>query len=136
MCLILDANNYSNFLDRGNADMEPIRKWLGREGKLAYSPTKKFEGELTPKIKDQFAIYREAGKMKIVDKEKVQNEQNKLSGLRSNDSHIIALAKVADIRLLVSSDHALHEDFKDVIMHGKIYQNKSHKNLLTNFLCP
>jgi len=33
MCLILDANRYSDFINKDNEDMKPIRKWLDRGGK-------------------------------------------------------------------------------------------------------
>ena len=59
MCLILDANKYSDFLNHKNTDMIPIRNWLNGKGRIAYSPTEKFENELNSReIKEQLAAYR------------------------------------------------------------------------------
>jgi len=135
MCLILDTNKYGDFLNRKNQDMEPVRTWLRKKGKIAYSPTRKFEKELTSDMKSELHTYRESGKMKFFEPEDVQNVQDKLSGLESDDPHIIALAKVAEVRLLVSGDQDLHKDFKKIVK-GRVYQNKSHKKLLKNDLCP
>lgn len=134
MCLILDTNKYGDFFKQ-KQDMEPVRKWLDRKGKIAYSPTRKFEKELTRDMKSELHTYRESGKMKFFKPEDVQNVQDKLSGLESDDPHIIALAKVAKVRLLVSGDQDLHKDFKKIVK-GSVYQNKSHKKLLKNDLCP
>ena len=77
MCLILDANKYSDFLNHKNMDMIPIRNWLNGKGRIAYSPTEKFENELNSReIKEQLAEYRDAGKMKLVDKEQVLKAEN------------------------------------------------------------
>lgn len=135
MCLILDANKYGDFLNPENKDMQPVRDWIEKKGKIAYSPTKKFNKELTVKMKSQFQAYIEAGKIKLVNKESVENEQNTLPNLVSDDPHIIALAQVAKVSLLVSSDKDLHKDFKKVV-GGSIYQNKSHISLLNNCSCP
>ena len=138
MCLILDTNKYSNFLNSDDEDMQPIRKWIKKGGKLAYAATEKFEFELnkTEKMKSQFAVYRERGKVKLFDKKDVEDVQSSLSDLTSDDSHILALALVANVKLLVSSDTKLHADFKNIIEKGKIYQNKKHRSLLSATSCP
>ena len=136
MCLILDTNKYSDFLDPDNADMQPVRKWIDKYGKIAYSPTLKFEDELSKRMRAQFTQYREVGKMKFVKREKVANRQRNLPSIKSNDSHILALAIEAKARVLVSSDRALHKDFRKIIKGGSIYQNRSHEKLLTRNKCP
>ena len=140
MCLILDTNKYGDFLNPDNANMEPVRKWLDGRGKIAYSPTKKFENELNSlksTIRSRFDIYKKAGKIKLVDESAVQDMQNNLPKLKSDDPHIIALAIVAKVKLLVSGDKDLHDDFKDhPSIKGKVYQNQKHKKLLTPDLCP
>ena len=112
MCLILDTNKYGDFLNPENEDMRPVREWIERKGgKIAYSPTDKFESELDGKIKSQFNVYRVAGKIKLFNEEEVENVQRDLQDLESNDPHIIALAIVANVSLLVSGDRDLHRDF-------------------------
>jgi len=140
MCLILDANKYGDFMNKDNEDMKPVRMWIegnGGKGKLVYSPTDKFEQELKcfRKMRDKLLYYQTRGKVKLVRKEKVEAEQAKLTGLKSNDRHVIALARVAKVDLLVSNDRDLHEDFK-IFCNGRIYQNRSHRHLLTPDLCP
>ena len=59
------------------------------------------------------------------------------SGLcKSNDKHVIALARVSGARILCSGDKSLHEDFgnPELINHprGRIYQNCTHKHLLAH----
>ena len=136
MCLILDASKYGDFLNPDNKDMHPVKKWVEKKGKIVYSPTQKFESELTGKIRTQFEHYTEAGKIKRIDKKLVEDQQNNLPKLKSNDPHIIALAKVAKVRLLVTGDKNLSKDFKSIIPKGKVYQNKTHALLLTNASCP
>lgn len=136
MCLILDKNLWRDFLNN-KPDMVPIRKWLNnKNGKLAYSNHQCFERELR-ECKESLVAYSRAGRAKLVSKEKVEKAINKINkeSIKSNDSHILALAKAGDVKLLVSKDKKLHQDFKEMIK-GKVYQNKEHKGLLTEDLCP
>ena len=56
---------------------------------------------------------------------------------RSNDAHVIALARLSGARRLCSNDRLLHQDFGDPALisnpPGRIYQNRSHADdLLTH----
>ncbi len=139
MCVILDANMYGRFLNQQDVDMEPVRDWVNKHGKIAYSPTRKMEKELGkfPKMKQKFGEYRRAGKLKQVKKDQVDAAVGKLElgDLQSNDSHIIALAKCGNFKVLISEDQMLHRDFKEKA-HGKVYQYKSQKHLLKKDTCP
>ena len=139
MCLILDTNKYGDFLNQNNPDMEPVRKWLEKGGKIAYAPTQTMKSELNKheKMRQKFYDYDEAGKLKQPPKEEVEKAMERLQklDLKSDDPHIIALAQVSGVKLLVSGDKALHADFKELIK-GKIYQTKKHQNLLKPDLCP
>lgn len=137
MCLILDANNFSEFA-RNAPTMEPARNWVEKNGKIAYSPTREFEKELFDgpnNFLELFKTYSRSNKIKQCDKKDVLRMQNKLSNLRSDDPHIIALAKVSKAKLLISCDIKLHEDFKNHT-DGSIYQDASHKHLLRGLSCP
>lgn len=142
MCLILDTNKYDDYLDLTNKDMKPVRDWVEKNnGRIAYTPTEKMEKELKKgrqtKIEKQFDKYKRSGKLKIIPKDKVQQAEQQLKNLKSNDAHIIALAKVANVKLLVSSDKKLHKDFTNPkIIGGKVYQNRSHQHLLDQLTCP
>lgn len=138
MCLILDANKYSDFLDPRNEDMEPVRNWINKKkGKIVYAPTEKMKTELEnhQRMKMRFSEYRKAGKIKLADSEEVDRKISKLPEISSDDKHVIALAIVSNVKLLVSEDQKLQDDFKE-IARGKIYKNKSHKHLLKSDICP
>ena len=108
-----------------------------RSGKIAYSPTEKMQSGLNRhlRMRERFDRYRESNKLKLVPSDKVRSVMDSLQDLQSDDPHIIALAKVAEVRLLVSGDTNLHADFKK-ITGGNIYQTKAHQHLLRRDLCP
>ena len=139
MCIILDANLYGDFFNpcaRNHAEMKPAYDWLHRKGgKIAYSSTPKFEQEAKGVFRKNFAELRRANKIKRFDEQKVLAKQRELPSLQSDDPHIIALALVADVKLLISKDQRLHEDFKD-LCKGKVYQQANHSRLLKPDLCP
>ena len=69
--------------------------------------------------------------------EKVDQEQRiveRNGGLRSDDPHIIALARVGNVRILCSFDEDLHVDFKKKqfvdLPRGRIYLGNVHDHLL------
>ena len=138
---------YGSYCDNNNEDMEPIRTWiLKKNGKMVYSSTQKLTQELekSPCMIEIYGVLRAKGNLKIIKTDTVdQMEQELLKDniLKSNDGHIIALAQaakatqVANVRLLVSADKALHADFKKIV-GGHIYQNKTHARLLTADTCP
>ena len=147
MCLILDANCYTDYLTPDHRDMAPVKKWVESRGAIAHSPTPQLEKELqgpNSKIRKLFGRYLADGGLKVVDKEDVKQKQDELAlcHLRSNDAHIIALALVAEVRLLVSQDQKLDEDYKNTMRKAglgsvSIYKrnNKEHRKLLENNTC-
>lgn len=65
----------------------------------------------------------------------------KASGLcRSNDEHVIALARIGKVRLLCARDKDLERDFKSKALidepRGKIYNRRSHDDLIREFCAP
>ena len=139
MCIILDANMFGKF-NKQDKDMESVWSWLYEEyGKIVYSNTEKFKREwLRGGMKHQMHVLNQAGKLKLVSAENVQEEADALEQtdvLRSNDWHIIALAKVAKVKVLVSADRRLGVDFRNLI-GGEVYQTKADSELLTRDTCP
>lgn len=65
----------------------------------------------------------------------VDREEKTLGKIKSNDPHLLALAIASRVRVLVSRDTNLGEDFKR-LTSGSIYKNASHQRLLTRDLCP
>ena len=137
MCVILDANSYSDFLDADNAGMRALRDWLRTQGKLVYAPTRRIKAELDSHgpMKKRFVEYSQAGRVKEVAGEEVVAKEAELTDLSSDDGHIVALALVAGVEVLISHDKKLHDDFKRLVK-GKVYQNEKHKHLLRRDTCP
>ena len=82
----------------------------------------------------------QAGRARKVPDEAVDAEEQAIaaSGLcQSNDHHIIALARVGEVRLLCTGDNALASDFgnSDLIdePRGKVYRGPAHRHLLVRF---
>lgn len=137
MCVILDANSYSDFLAPDNTTMRPLRDWLRTHGKLVYAPTRRMKAELDSHglMRKRFVEYSQAGRVKEVAEEEVVAKEAELTDLSSDDGHIVALALVAGVDVLVSHDRNLHDDFKRIVK-GRVYQNAKHKHLLRRDTCP
>ena len=139
MCLILDTNKYGDFLNPKNENMKPVKAWLeNRGGKMVYSPTSKMKAELNksmPEMRKRIDYYIQEGIAIEIDKNRVEKEKEKLTDLKSDDPHIIALAIVSGAKLLVSSDRKLHKDFKGSKVKGSVYQKKGQIHLLSNAKC-
>ena len=143
MCVIVDTNTFHKFKKPDDEDMEPVWTWLEkRGGKIAYSDTEKLEKEWNKggmrDLRDQL---RQAGKLKIVSPQDVEEKANELEGeIASNDAHIIALALITGVKVLVSypeGDGDLFEDFKNrQLVGGKVYTRKAHVRMLTKDTCP
>ena len=140
MCIILDVNSIGKFKNPDDEDMEPVRHWLeSKNGKIVYSYTEQFNKEW-----DEGGGYQlrrslqRRDKLKEIPAQDVQAKADELEGqIRSDDPHIIALAIIAEVKVLVSNDRRLHEDFKNRnLVGGKVYQTKSHSRLLTRDTCP
>ena len=143
MCIVVDANMFGAFKDPANENMEPVWNWLRKKnGKIAYSNTKKFEEEWERGgvIGLIISLLRQSGQLKEIPPQAVEakeDELNRTDTIRSDDPHIIALAIIANVKVLVSNDRTLHEDFKNRnLVGGRVYQTKSHSRLLRKDTCP
>ena len=140
MCVILDVNNIGKFNEPADEDMKPVWNWLDRQnGKIVYSNTKKFEEEWERGggIQLRRELQRRS-KLKEIPAQDVQEKAAELEGkIESDDPHIIALAIIANVKVLISNDRRLHEDFKNRnLVGGSVYQTKSHSRLLRRDTCP
>lgn len=140
MCIILDANLFTDYMKK-TPDMQPVRRWLEcargsrRRGKLAYSPTDKFRAEIQKHpFRTKLVELRRAGLLKEIPAAEVEEAEGDLPPLKSDDSHIVALAVAGKVSVLVSRDQDLHDDFKK-LAGGKVYQKATHKHLLKPDLC-
>ena len=146
MCMIVDASKLADFLaDPIRMDSEPIHNWLERGmGVLVYSTGGQYGVELnrTPKLKVKLADYARSGRARVIRPERFAADERALtrrSDRRSNDAHVLALARESGARLLYTGDDALMADFKDKNFingpRGKIYSSAANRRLLTREVC-
>ena len=140
MCAIIDANVAHEVFgnDRPEAGVR-FYSWLtsgiGRlvvGGKLLDELGKTSFRELARQL-------QLAGVIRVQNNDDVDRRAEDLSAAgacRSNDPHVLALAKISGARLLYSNDGALHQDFrnKDLIdqPRGRIYSTRQHRAYRTS----
>ena len=110
MCIIVDTNKLKTFLaDPPDDDAKPIRKWLDRgKGSVVYSTGGKFGQEIQhPAIqhraKAKLENYVRAGRAKLIPWCRFAADERYLktrTDIRSDDWHVLALAREAGVRLL------------------------------------
>ena len=144
MCIIVDASRLGVFLAKPlREDAAPIRQWLDtRGGTLVYSTGGQFANELKGKAKGKLAEYSRAGKARLVPASRFAEDEAKLNAsgkLRSNDPHVLALARASGARLLYTGDSNLIADFKDHRLvrnpRGKVYSSAANADLLADNAC-
>lgn len=139
MCVILDTNCIGRFIKGTNEDIKPVRHWVYKKnGKIVYAATEKFRAEWKgSKARDLMRELQRRNKFIEVPAQDVQERENELKEIiKSDDEHIIALALVAEVKVLVSDDNTLIADFKNHIAQGKVYKTKKHTHLLKKDTCP
>ena len=145
MCLIVDASRMGIFLETPeHTDAKPIHTWLRRgAGRLVYSTGGKFDSEIYRRARERLTAYARAGRAKLVPEDAFRDDVQQLQtggSLRSNDAHVLALARVGRARLLYTGDKDLQADFKDgqIISgpRGKIYSGAKNRRLLNANACP
>ena len=145
MCLIVDADRMGIFLETPeHEDAKPVHEWLRRGvGRLVYSTGGKFDSELYRRAQELLGTYRRAGRATFVPEDSFRDDVRRLQAdvsLRSNDAHVLALARASRARLLYTGDKDLQADFKDgqIISdpRGKIYSRAKNRRLLNANACP
>ena len=143
MCIIIDANVASE-ISRGTDAAQPVVDWL-TSGPGSVVAGGRLTNELSKVrgITRFLATLKRAGRFRELDLPSVDKEEKHLEALgtlRSDDPHIVALARLSGARLLFSQDKNLHADFRDRNLianpRGKIYQNAAHSHLLGRNVCP
>ena len=143
MCIIVDANRLGAFLaDPATADAAPIRNWLDRGGRIVYSTGGAFAKEIGRPTRDKLLTYVRAGKATLIPREQFADDERALSentDLRSDDPHVLALARWTRVRLLYTGDANLIADFKNKTLidrpRGKVYSTAANADLLTKAAC-
>ena len=145
MCLIVDINvAHKVLLVSDDPDFKDVHICLFTNSNPKASLV--YGGKLTDEYSTNHEIVKKlveldrAGRARKVDDDHVNKEmewiiQSELC--KSDDEHIIALARVSSVRLLCSHDKDLHSDFTNKALldkpRGKVYQKPRHKNLLRKF---
>ena len=143
MCIIIDANRMGIFLSEPpNADAAPIHDWLMKKGgRIIYSTGGKFAKEISRRARERLTAYVRSGMAIQVDAQKFRRDESSLApDVRSDDPHVLALARASGARLLYTDDAALMDDFTDKRFidgpRGKVYKYAAHaKRLLTKKMC-
>ena len=142
MCIIVDANRLGDFpSDPVKPDSAPIRRWLDRGGgRLVYSTGAAFAREIGKR--DKLLAYVRAGKASVVPADGFAEDEQALrsrADLRSDDPHVLALARATGVRVLYTSDRSLMDDFKrkDLIdrPRGTVYSGAANADFLARATC-
>lgn len=140
MCIIVDANA-AHRLVAGDPAGSLVLKWLlTGGGKMVVSKALLKELVPTPAGKILLGLDR-AGKLmrgKETECTKLEEELRHSGNLKSNDAHVVALAKSSCCDLVFTHDKPLHVDLKNKILLGfncSIYQSKAHRGLLSECIC-
>jgi predicted nucleic acid-binding protein len=141
VCLIVDANLASTvFASPPHPDFTPVLDWLDKQdGRIVFGGRLAIELERLEKARRYLRTLLQAGRAWRLSDEFIDEEEVVVadSGLcRSNDSHVIALARVSGARTLCTHDGDLQTDFKNPQLvsnpRGSIYKynRPSHIKLL------
>lgn len=143
MCIIIDDNRFGDFFNPNHQDSQPIREWLDKKwGFLVYSTGGNFPTMIERSKREKLLEYARSGHAKLIPSCSFRDEEYNLekSGkLRSDDPHILALARKSNARLLYTHDADLIKDFKDPLIitgpRGAIYSRAENADLLTRDTC-
>jgi hypothetical protein len=145
LCVIIDTCVAGHvFSVPREADYVPLWHWLEKkDGKLVYGGHLARELGRSGKTVRLLAELKRSGRALECcrqDVDKHERAVRKLGLCRSNDPHVIALARVSGARILCTNDADLQTDFKDQRLlsspRGQIYKKASHKAILKhNGIC-
>ena len=141
--MIIDANVLGTFLgDPEDEDCMPIYRWMKNGGKIIYSSGGKFDNETSSSAKGKLFELTGKGSAIFVRAERFASIEANVEArgyCKSNDFHILALAKFTGTRVLYTRDKNLIQDFKnkDVVAgpRGRIYSGKANASLLNRATC-
>jgi len=138
VCLIIDANVASSVFPTPSEDFLPVHRALvAGKARLVYGGKLTEEYAAMKSFRRVLLLLDRRGGARQVSDAAVNAEAERLraQGLcRSDDQHIVALARIGGVRLLCSNDQDLSTDFKNValISHppGSVYRRAEHAHLL------
>ncbi len=153
MCAIVDKNVVGLVFSDHRGRSEAARKFLEYidSGKLRLVVGGRLAEELarSSMFRSWLAEAVQSGTASFIPTQKVDEVEQRLiqeGKFKSDDPHVLALARVAGARLLYTHDDALTEDFKNPALipepRGKVYRTSStarvgkhHRRMLDNANC-
>ena len=141
MCIIIDANRLGDFLaNPPRADVQPIHDWLRHGGKIVYSTGGKFATDIGGTVKRKLAEHVRGGRADQIPYTEISAAVSELQDkIKSDDPHVLALARHSRVRVLYTHDQDLIDDFKDKRFidrpRGAIYKSARNADLLSPSLC-
>ena len=142
MCVIVDNNMRDRFFSVPiDPDLRPLWKWIDdRKGVLiigGHLRNELYGSANASRALGEWIRTRRARDFEDVSPGAVDSETRLIADsavCKSNDPHVIALARISGARLLCSGDKDLHTDFNNPQLidnpRGRIYQNRKHRHLL------
>jgi hypothetical protein len=148
MCIIVDANVAHKFTTPPHPDVRPIVSWLRNKKVKHRLPRLVIGGKLREELRRAGKVIgsfllelRRAGRLLDIADEEVDEETRAVMELlkeleeKSDDPHVLALARVSGSRLLASDDsrsglHALFKDKRFLDPPGQVYKKAKHRHLL------
>lgn len=114
----------------------PVYRWIADgHGRIVYGGTLRQELFKIGDLRRLLRLWWGAGRAIDIEDRLVDDEEKRIKRLcKSNDVHVIALARVSTTRLLFTNDKPLMSDFKNSNLienpRGQIYSTKRHTHLL------
>jgi len=141
MCLIVDANLASLvFSENSHDNFRPIIDWLSpnKDGNLVVGGRLAIELDKVAVAKRFVRSLLQAGRARQIPDTATNEEEKRIAdSCKSDDPHVIALARISGARILCSHDKTLHTDFTNQELisdpRGHIYQNAEHAHLLSRY---
>lgn len=141
MCIIVDNNLVQRvLLNSTDAKFIPLRKQLFGSKRptqrLLYGGRLRDEYMVNGNVRRILLELERAGRTLVLAADLIEREEAIVKATLpccSNDTHVIALARLSGVRVLVSDDSDLQRDFKNrriLFPRGKCYKNASHAPLL------
>lgn len=137
MCLIIDACvAHKVFGEPCAEEARPIWGWLLRDGSIVYGGLLAEELKHSTGGRRRLAELLRSGKARLIGGEELLAMGRQISdegNCKSNDLHVVALARTSGARVLFTVDGSLIEDFvnpKVLRPRGRVYQRSSHAHLL------
>lgn len=140
MCLIVDVNVAARALAKpGSVDYAPVHAWLLGRGRIVHGGRLTLEYAKNRRILEATVEWNRAGRTVVVPQDVIDRETAAVQAsgrMRSDDPHVLAVARGSGARTLWTDDAALTDDFRDTQLvprpRGRVYGRAEHRHLLTH----